>query len=192
MHLPHPGSRTRQAPTYYGSEVVSRRVAFVVDVSGSMSARVPGELPEDQRPTRLEVCQRELTNVVQGLAEGTVFNLIPFDNAASPRRERALPLGRADREAALGVFRGLKPGGGTNIYDPLELALLDPAVDTIYLLSDGAPGSGKFVRDDEILREVRKLNAVRRVAIHTISVGIDSSLMKKLAEENGGRAVTVQ
>ncbi len=33
---------------------------------------------------------------------------------------------------------------------------------------------------------------MRRVAIHTISVGIDSPLMKKLAEENGGRAVTVQ
>ena len=38
---------------------------------------------------------------------------------------------RSNRLVRVFHDRGLKPGGGTNIYDPLELALLDPAVDLL-------------------------------------------------------------
>lgn len=62
-------------------------------------------------------------------------------------------------------------------------------MDTIYLLSDGAPGAGRFVRPDEILREVEKLNAARQVANHTISIGMQSPLLAALAAQNGGTAV---
>ena len=51
------------------------------------------------------------------------------------------------------------------------------------------PGAGKFVATPDILRAVRRLNQTRRVAIHGISIGMDSELLKRLAEENGGRYV---
>jgi hypothetical protein len=79
--------------------------------------------------------------------------------------------------------------GGTNLYDGLELALLTKDVDTIYLLSDGSPGSGKFVQHADILREVRRINRTRRVAIHCVAVGFDSKLMKDIAAQNGGQYV---
>ena len=37
------------------------------------------------------------------------------------------------------------------------------------------------------IREIRRLNQTRRVAIHCVAVGFDSALMKNLAAENGGR-----
>ena len=52
--------------------------------------------------------------------------------------------------------------------------------------SDGSPGSGKFVAHDDILREIRKLNQTRRIAIHCISLGNDSDLLRALASQNGG------
>src|SRR5690606_38827116 len=117
------------------------------------------------------------------------FNLIPFNGAFQPWQPRLVPATPAARAAARTFVEGLQAGGGTNIYDPLEAALLDPDVDTIYLLTDGDPSGGKFVLAEEILREVRRLNAARQVAIHTISIGGRSPLLRRLAEENGGRYV---
>ena len=62
-------------------------------------------------------------------------------------------------------------------------------VDTVFLLSDGVPGSGKYVATKDILRAVRRLNQTRRIAIHGIAIGQDSDLLKSLAIENGGKYV---
>ena len=59
----------------------------------------------------------------------------------------------------------------------------------MFLLSDGAPGAGKYTAPADITRAVRRVNQVRRVAIHCVSVGTDSQLLKDLAAENGGRYV---
>ncbi len=66
------------------------------------------------------------------------------------------------------------------------MALLTDGVDAIYLLSDGSPGSGKFVAKDDILREIKKLNKTRRVQIHCVSLGRDSDLLTELAQQNDG------
>ena len=85
----------------------------------------------------------------------------------------------------------LRPGGGTNIHDALELAFEDERVDTIYLLSDGAPSTGPIVQADELRDEVARWNSVRGVVIHCIAVGQDHRLLKGLAEDSGGKYVRV-
>ena len=59
-------------------------------------------------------------------------------------------------------------------------------VEEIYLLSDGRPGAGRYRRTADILREVAKLNRKRRIAIHCVSLGVESLLLKRIAEENNG------
>jgi HEAT repeat protein len=60
-------------------------------------------------------------------------------------------------------------------------------VDTIFFLSDGRPSHGRYTEPDDILREVREANALRKVVIHTISLGeFEEDFMRRLAEENGG------
>jgi len=62
-------------------------------------------------------------------------------------------------------------------------------VDTIFLLSDGVPGLGKFVTTPDILRAVRRENQIRRIMIHCVAIGTESELLRQLAAENGGRYV---
>jgi HEAT repeat protein len=61
------------------------------------------------------------------------------------------------------------------------------AVDTIFFLSDGRPSWGKFTDTDDILREVRSANELRKVVINTIAIGeFQKQFMERLAVENGG------
>ena len=60
-------------------------------------------------------------------------------------------------------------------------------VDTIFFLSDGRPTVGEYVDPEDIRREVRALNELRKVVIHTIAIGeFQKEFMKRIAEENGG------
>lgn len=115
--------------------------------------------------------------------------------------KRLEPLG----VAKAGGFGGATgdDSGKTNTYDALMLAFdLDPAkglvitgkgdkkppkLDTIYFLTDGRPSIGKFVDTEDILKEVRKVNEIRGVVIHAISIGeFEASFMRRLATQNGG------
>ena len=73
----------------------------------------------------------------------------------------------------------------------MGLAFEDERVDTIYLLSDGAPSTGPIVQADELRDEVARWNSVRGVVIHCIAVGQDHRLLKGLAEDSGGKYVRV-
>ena len=89
--------------------------------------------------------------------------------------------------------------GKTNTYGALMAALNAPGgartgdksyvvdVDTIFFLSDGRPTVGGFVDTDDILREVKAVNELRKVVIHTIAIGeFEKTFMRRIAEENGG------
>ena len=91
-------------------------------------------------------------------------------------------------------------GGKTNTYGALMAALgvedgkvvrgYETAIDTIFFLSDGRPSTGKFVEPDDVLREIRAANELRKVAIHTITLGeFEKDFMERLAQENGGSFV---
>ncbi|MCB9917501.1 MAG: HEAT repeat domain-containing protein [Planctomycetes bacterium] len=115
--------------------------------------------------------------------------------------KRLKPLG----VASAGGFGGATgdDSGKTNTYEALMQAFdLDPAkglvitgsgdkkppkLDTIYFLTDGRPSIGKYVDTEDILKEVTKVNEVRGVVIHAISIGeFEASFMRRLAEQNGG------
>ena len=91
--------------------------------------------------------------------------------------------------------------GKTNTFGALMRALevsgrgatdrgYEVAVDTIFFLSDGRPTTGELIDPDDILREVRGANRLRKVVIHTIAIGeFQKQFMKTLATENGGMFV---
>jgi hypothetical protein len=60
-------------------------------------------------------------------------------------------------------------------------------LDTIYFLSDGRPSVGRLIDPLEILAEVRRLNEVYRMVIHTIAIGdFQKQFLEQLAKDNGG------
>ena len=169
--------------SFYGMPLDSGRVIFVIDISGSMSAT------DTSGGTRLETAIRETQAAVGRLKPRDQVNVILFESAIHPWRKKLVPLNRSNRSSLQKFLARQKPTGGTNLYDGLELALLDKEVDTIFLLSDGSPGSGKYVATGDILRAAGRLNQARRIAIHCVSVGTSSDLLKKLAAANGGEYV---
>lgn len=91
-------------------------------------------------------------------------------------------------------------GGKTNTYAALMAALgveegketrdYETELDTIFFLSDGRPSHGKFIEPEDVLREVRAANELRKVVIHTITLGeFEKDFMERLASENGGTFV---
>ncbi len=166
--------------TYHGVPVLSKRMAFCLDVSGSMDAKQGNE-------TRLDQAKKELVKVLQGLDATAFVNLVFFNDQVEAWQKRLVPA-RPNLDAAVRRVNSQRAVGGTNIFDTLETVFQDPTVDTIYLLSDGAPTAGRIVTSEQILREIARLNRSRQVVIHTISLGA-SPFMKQLAEQNGGQYV---
>jgi HEAT repeat protein len=175
---------------FYGIPIKSERVVFVIDQSGSMSAAgLQRNDDEAEDLNRLDVAIREVLGAVAKLKNRAYVNVILFHTTIHPWKPALQRLNAANRGTLERHLRSKSPTGGTNLYDGLELALRTPDVDTIFLLSDGFPGSGKYVATADILRAVRRENQTRRIAIHCISIGMDSDLMQRIAAENAGRYV---
>ncbi|MBV8881666.1 MAG: HEAT repeat domain-containing protein [Planctomycetaceae bacterium] len=169
--------------TYHGVPVLSNRMVFLVDISGSMSELTGTE-------SRMDQSKKELLRVLGQLGEKAQANLIFFDDRIEPWRKTLVPVRQNLKEAQALVAR-LSPRGSTNIFDALETAFAHKEADTIYLLSDGDPTNGRIIDQDDILHEIRRMNRLRQIVIHTISFG-NSRFMKALAEQNGGRYVEIK
>ncbi len=183
-------SNPTQARGFYGIAVLSDRVAFVIDKSGSMDA--PASVPGRTRVrgsaglTRLDVAKQQLSDAIEGLVPGARFNVLFFDSGvASWRAGLAEKTPRSVRQA-LGFVKSPQAAGGTNLHDALVEALRNERVDTVYLLSDGDPSAGSIVDASAIRESIRRVNRRRKVRIHCISIGQDSALLRALAKEHGG------
>ncbi len=167
---------------YHDIPVVSTRLCFVVDRSGSMAEKIG----TDKKTTRLDEAKAQLVRVVEALPATHLVNLIAYETQVDALWDELQKLDPDNREKLLKTARALPLGGGTNIFDALERAFADPKVDTIYLLTDGQPSAGRVRATDDILDEVRRWNRTRQIVVHCIGLGIDSDLLKRLAKETGG------
>lgn len=169
--------------SYYGLVVNTERPAFLVDCSGSMSAKF-------QTWTRMEAAKANLVELLRKFDDRIKFMIIAFDTALRPFDARMTPAKPAEVERAVKWVQGLAVAGATNIYDALERAMDTEEVETIYLLTDGAPSAGKFTDVETILQRIRTRNQFLRIKINTIDIGgdpISERFLKRLAEENNGR-----
>jgi hypothetical protein len=185
---PTPGASV--ARTFYTLHVLSERVAFVLDISGSMRLRAQSS-PGTVERSRMDVAKEELGEVLRQLPDGTLFNVIFFESFVRSLDDHLVEMGKASRARALRFVREQYAVGATALYPALELAFADPLVDTIYLLSDGAPTEGELTDIEEIRAEVGRWNGARHVRIHGVAMGQDSTLLRWLSEDTGGTYVRV-
>jgi hypothetical protein len=169
--------------SYYDIPLVSARIAFIVDHSGSMSARVG----TDKKRNRLMAAKEQLRQVIAVLPKTHKVNLIPFETSVSQVWRELKSLSAGNRRDLLDEVGKIKLSGGTNTYGAIVAAMEDPEVDTIYLLTDGVPTSGEVIDPDEILEAVRRENRTRQIIIHCISIGMKSELLMDLAAMTGGQ-----
>ncbi|MHC4339738.1 MAG: HEAT repeat domain-containing protein [Planctomycetota bacterium] len=146
------------------------RVLFVIDVSSSMER-------EDERGiSRQQRAARELQQTLGALPPKARFAILAF--AAHVRRfpEEATDAGRDQATAAVQWLQQIKPAGATNTYGALMRAFEDPVEpDSVVLLSDGNPYRCSFrgknySEHEQILAEVRRVNAGRQLRLHTVAL----------------------
>ncbi|MHC4837518.1 MAG: VWA domain-containing protein [Planctomycetota bacterium] len=171
---------------FFGVSLDSDQVIFVIDKSGSM--REMGNPPkgESRSRNRLEEAIDEVLTATAGLEGDAQVNVIMFSSGTYAWKRSLTQLNERNRSSLETYLRKQRPDGGTMLFDALAEALETEGVDKVLLLSDGDPSEGSFIAEEDILREVRRINAVKRIAIDTISLGGESRLLRRLAEENEG------
>ncbi len=188
---------------FFGLVIESRRVVFVIDVSGSMLDPTGGA-GADAKLSKAAVMKRELKQALTGLEDGSLFNMVFFSASVHVWKPEVQKMDAKIRKEAIDYVDSVEVIGGTSTYDALEAAYAlgdfgklrkreaDPTgegrVDTIVLLSDGRPTLGRTTDPDAIRGAVREWNRARRIAIHAIAFGNDADpkFMRGLADDTGG------
>lgn len=176
----------RTVAKLFGLAVDSKRVAIVVDASGSMRMGKIGER------SCAEAAARELGEFLARLPSGAVFTLTMVADEPVSAFERPM---RADKSGRLQAVRYLEQygyGGTSALYDVLVWVMNHSGMDTVLLVSDGGSSSGRHHQARAIRDGLRREYARTGVRIHGICVSSDSSkirLLADLAGVTGGRAV---
>lgn len=189
-----------QKTGFFGIDLKSRRLVYVIDLSGSMNEKVS----EKSKETRAEVAKAELIRAIRALEDGSLFSIVLYSNEVRVWKAEMVTADSDTRKAAVEFVEKAPVVGGTATYDAVAAALVlgdvgkgkarapdgtgDAKLDTILLLSDGKPTAGRFVEPTQIRNAVKDLNKARRIAIHTIAFGkdADEKFMEGLATDAGG------
>lgn len=149
---------------------------FVLDRSGSMQ-QLTGTT------TRLDIAKEATLEAISLLHEESEVAIIVFDSEA----QTVVPLQpAANAEAFRDAIAPIEPGGGTNIYPGLVLALgqfenVDAASRHVVVLTDGLSQRGDF---DGITSALRDLD----VTVSTVAIGegAERPLLETIARNGGG------
>ena len=169
----------------------NENVLFVVDVSGSMSSLTSEQIP------RIEVLKLQLKAILSLQRKNNSsgkYGILAFsdDTTYFPAAGTQMRFNsKTDLEKSGKWIDQLDklPRGGTRIFDALEKSLAMArnkamSIDSIYLLTDGDPTD---IRDVNAYISLIKKSLPKKVKIHTISIGIDSNLLREIAKHGNGR-----
>jgi len=156
--------------SYYGVQVRSDRLLFIVDLSGSMA------FPWGHDETRIAVARSQLRLALSHLAPSSLFNMIVFSDKVKAWRKGEVQAQPDTVKRALAwvgkTFN--EPHGGTFMHAALEIAFRDnPQTDTIFLLTDGLATDGTPIVPEAILSSVRIWNRYRRVVVNTFALTLE-------------------
>lgn len=155
-------------------------LVVVLDRSGSMADA-----------GKMDYAKQGLRLLVEQLGDADTFTLVAFDNNVNTLfGPTAIGANRAQLTT---IIDGIRPGGGTDIYDGLEAgykAALSVGDETqqrrVIFLTDGLPTAGNTNHD-----QIKVMSAGyndRYIGLTTIGLGsdVDAGLLRDLSEQGGG------
>jgi hypothetical protein len=196
----------RPGTSFYGIMTRSKHIVYILDRSGSMNQNdaAGGDL-------RINAAKKELLQSIRSLPEDATFNIIFYNHEFDVWQKKMTTADKASKSAAVKWIEEIDAVGATNIFDPLEHAFLlagrgthdkryGVTLDTIFFLSDGRSNRGRLISADQILKEIERMNELKKVKIHAIGIGSgggsisqdrghDEHFMRALAEMTDGTYV---
>ncbi len=207
-------------PSFFSVSVDSDRVLFIIDISHSMtipdtvikepdrgsskkkgrtSVGGPGgtAAPTQENVMRITRVQKELIQTLRGLPAHVRFGILSFNHEMAYYGSAGLLTyaSQDEIERAVSWVGALKPNGATRTDTALLESFKFGDIDTICLLTDGAP---KTVKNEKIpparvLGIAKYQNRFRKCRIHTIGFAQAGQTMKQLcldlARQNDGKCV---
>jgi len=174
--------------SFMGHDVRSDRVTFLIDMSGSMWESVDGV-------TRKSLVDARLRAALVGLPKVAQFEIVPFTDVVQPFMKQPEAASPAAIDKACKQFERLTVRGKGDIFGAL-VSLLDSAeLDTIVVLTDGAPSGGEHWNIELIGHLLARENRLRQVAIDVVLFGARGPLVRgwrAVAEASGGRLTEVE
>ncbi len=183
--------KQRSKASFFGIRIESKRVVFIIDISGSMQEELRAKyVGESSGETRIAVAKRELAASIDALERGALFNIIAFNGDVAPWLDSGIAgSSEKTRDEAKEYVEKLGASGGTNLYGAIRSAFEDDQVDAIYILSDGEPSVGDVIDPQAIRADVTRWNEHRGIEINCIAVGGSLQVLEWIAEDNGGSYV---
>ncbi len=163
--------------------VASDRAAYLVDLSGSIWNR-----RSDGR-TRKELIDGMLARTLDALPAGGLFNVIPFTGQPHPWRDELVKVTSRHTKKAGESFAKLRVTGPGDVWSAVQLALKDGRVDTLIVVTDGAPTGGQRHDIDLMMELLRQAVRWRAVRFDLVLVDAPQRLAKRwraLAADTGG------
>ena len=165
-----PTTRPTTAPSLFG-QIQGKRVVFLLDRSGSM-------LP------KFDDLRHHAKQAVMGLAETQQFNIVFYSEDPQSMDNALLAATRQNQFKAREFLDSVVARGQTDPVAGLNVAFaMNP--DEIYFLTDG-----DFPDNDAVVQHFRKLNANKKVKVHTFALldgGDYEKVLQQIARDNGGR-----
>lgn len=184
----HGGALGDTHVAFAGLSVLSDRVVFLIDLSGSLWETKVGER------TRKEIVDEQLRKVLQALTPETRFNVIPYTGEPDPWEKHLVPASKENVARAIENFERRHQTGRGNFFDAARLALLDPEVDTLCVLTDGVPTGGHRWNMPLMIELLVEHDRFRRVAYDSVLVDAPKRRQHEwaeLGERTGGRSLPV-
>ncbi len=179
--------QTSARVNFVGLPLVSPRICFAIDFSGSMwTPMSDGRVPKELVDARLRA-------TLEALTPATEFNIVPFTNDVLPWRPKLVPANPANVHTAIADFEKCQARGRGNFFDAAIFALDDPEVETLLTLTDGIPTGGFHSDLDLVVPLLLERNRFRRVAFDTVLVDSPLHAQRRwriLAQFSGGRLIT--
>jgi Ca-activated chloride channel family protein len=167
-------------------EIIGKRVAFVVDTSGSMEG------------AKMEATKQALDQCLTRLGEDDLFSIVSFGGYAESWKPKMVAASKANVDDARAFVKRLEPLGGTNIGEALDVAFAtttgsDKAPLMVVFLTDGRPTVG----DTDVAALIKRAESARQTKaarLFVLGVGDDLNtlLLDKMASQNGGSALYVK
>jgi len=195
LPTPQRGSKTPQGEGRTAAEgslrlpLNSDRVALLIDLSGSVQQKLK------TGNTRKEALDQYIRNTLKVLPVGTLFQLVPYAARPHPWPDEPEVADRRMGQRAQEYYDDLHLAGTGDLWEALELTLAGGELDSVLILSDGAP-TGGFHWDLGLFVQLT-LERVRLAPVSFDLVLVDAGKRvtahwKKLAEQTGGTLASVK